>query len=112
MITLKMKIVSSRWGEALESKREAVSQIVRSTAFAIEADAKSRAPVDTGFLRNSIKATIEQGEIVAKVVVGADYGRFVEYGTRRAGAQPFLRPAVEVNKPLYFAALRKVLHSR
>ena len=50
--------------------------------------ARARAPVRTGRLRSSIKAIQE------RVEAQAFYAKFVEYGTRKMKAQPFLRPAV------------------
>lgn len=48
--------------------------------------------VDTGNLKNSIIA-VKRGKGWV-VLVGADYGADLEYGTRKMGARPFLRPAV------------------
>lgn len=50
--------------------------------------ARGKAPVRTGRLRSSIKAIRE------RVEVGAPYGKYVEFGTRRMPARSFLRPAV------------------
>ena len=66
--------------------------LVRATAFVVEGEAKRLAPVDTGFLRSSIRTDIV-GAMAADVVVGASYGIYVELGTSRSGAQPFLAPA-------------------
>lgn len=43
------------------------------------------APVDTGQLRNSIKtkSQVTQEGAEAQVFVGAEYGVYVEFGTRR-----------------------------
>ena len=62
--------------------------------------AKSLAPVRTGKLRDSIVGVVEtraHGEGVEGIVgVKAEkfYARFVELGTRKSPAHPFLRPAV------------------
>lgn len=48
--------------------------------------------VDTGNLKNSIVAVRRGADWV--VQVGADYGADLEYGTRKMGARPFVRPAV------------------
>ena len=81
-------------------------QVLKSAAFQIEAEAKDRAPVDTGNLKNSIKARRVNAKEY-RVDVGAEYGVFVElghltkpfrksYGVQRfVAAQPFLTPAVE-----------------
>jgi len=50
---------------------------------------RNRAPVLTGALRNSI-TTIPTG-----VIVGVDYGAYVEYGTSDTAPQPFVGPAVD-----------------
>lgn len=82
-------------------------QIVTKAAMDIEAQAKTRAPVDTGNLKNSIQA-VRIGIAHWKVVVGAHYGMYVEWGTRFMAAQPFLQPAVNIVRPQFLAALRKV----
>ncbi len=60
--------------------RKRLRQAVLATAARIEGDAKERAPVDTGALRNSIQHQ-ETGELQAEVGVGAEYGAAVEFGT-------------------------------
>lgn len=50
----------------------------------------------TGNLRNSIQATMDTGNgLKWRVNVGAAYGIFLEFGTRKMVARPFLVPAVE-----------------
>lgn len=66
----------------------------RGFAEAVRDNAKRRAPVDTGALRDSIEMHAE-GDRTFVVEVGQFYGAFVEYGTSRAPAQPFLTPAFE-----------------
>lgn len=57
--------------------------------------AQSLAPVDTGFLRDSIHVAPGDGEMSSSVIVEAFYGPFLEFGTRFMSAQPFFFPAVE-----------------
>lgn len=81
--------------------------IVSKAALDIEAQAKTRAPVDTGTLRSSIRA--RRVSLLHWVVeVGADYGVYVEWGTVHMAAQPYFRPAVTAVTPGYLAAMRKV----
>lgn len=79
----------SAYINALPGKAE---RVVAKVAHDIEADAKQRAPVDTGFLRSSIAAKAE-GPARWVVSVGAEYGAFVEFGTHKAAAQPYFVPA-------------------
>ena len=54
---------------------------------------KSRAPVATGELRDSIEA--HYGGREGEVNVGAEHGIYNEYGTYKMPAQPFFHPAIE-----------------
>lgn len=67
-----------------------------------ESYAKQLCPVDTGRLRNSIthQQVDEKTEIIGSNV---QYAPFVELGTRRQRAQPYLRPAAENHGPEYKA---------
>jgi HK97 gp10 family phage protein len=116
-----------------------VGKLVRAAALKIERGAKERAPVDTGFLRNSIYVITEDfsddagsfrrlarlahgipdvfpklpapGHNEALVAVGANYGVFVEYGTSRQGAHPYFTPAVEAERWPFEQALSQLMES-
>ena len=60
----------------------------------VEADG-GPVPVDTGFLKNSIKGDVDRSKAVGEVAVTAEYAAYVEYGTRHMAAQPYLTPAAE-----------------
>lgn len=65
-------------------------------ALLIEGEAKQRCPVRTGMLRNSIASErIPRG---AQVGPHTEYAAYVEYGTYRMSAQPYMRPAVFIQK--------------
>jgi HK97 gp10 family phage protein len=65
------------------------------------ADAQGRCPVSAkgsndnppGFLRDSISGTVTGPSLILKA--GAFYAGYVELGTRRMAARPFLTPAVD-----------------
>lgn len=69
-----------------------MEKLVQKTALRIEAEAKKLCPVDTGRLRASI-ATQRLGPATYGVGTGVEYAPYVEFGTRKMSAQPFLRPA-------------------
>lgn len=57
-----------------------------------EGYAKRLCPVDTGNLRNSITHT--QSENAEYIGTNVEYGPYVEMGTIRTRAQPFIKPAL------------------
>ena len=61
----------------------------------VEGDAKAIVPVDTGTLRRSI--THEASATEGKVGTNVLYARYVEEGTRKMAARPYLKPALQKN---------------
>ena len=66
-------------------------------AVRVSTSAKRLAPVDTGRLRSSITFELgkDGGDIVARVGTNVHYAPYLEFGTRRMTARPFLRPALD-----------------
>lgn len=82
----------------LMARVEAVSRAApKRVADRIATDARSRAPVDTGALRSSIESVSVEAGKSAEVQVGVEYGAYVEYGTYKMAAQPYLSPAFEAH---------------
>ena len=54
---------------------------------------------DTGFLVNNIVLDIDTNGLGANVESRADYSSFLEFGTSKMAARPFMQPALEENKP-------------
>jgi HK97 gp10 family phage protein len=55
--------------------------------------AQDLCPVDTGFLRDSGHLVPESEDV--QIAFDAEYASYVEFGTSRMEAQPFLRPALD-----------------
>ena len=73
-----------------------------------ESYAKQLCPVDTGRLRNSI--THQQIDAKTEVIgTNVKYAPFVELGTKRQKAQPYLRPAAENHAAEYTNILQSEL---
>ena|SRR5579885_853141 len=123
----------NHFNELADAFHTALSQVVRKAAFDVQAAAATAAPVDTGFLRNSIyvetatDSTYGQGassppegasllpeiekpedDLTAYIGVGANYGIYQEMGTRYMPAHPYLAPAVEQVRPNFESALGKI----
>lgn len=74
------------------TKKRASDALYRA-GLSLEEHAKRLCPVDTGTLRASLHTVRIDAETV-EVRDGVKYGKFVEYGTVKMQAQPFLRPAI------------------
>lgn len=89
---------------ALIAAVEANSRMaVKKNADLLRDEAKRRAPVATGELRNSIVSTSVTAGKTAEVHVGAEHGIYNEYGTYKMAPQPFFGPACEAVAPEFFA---------
>ena len=82
--------------KAIKSIDDAISKALEASALVVEGEAKALTPVDTGNLRNSITHEVEKNE--ARVGTNVEYAPFVELGTVKMAAQPYLNPALEMNK--------------
>lgn len=101
------RIVSNDFPRIAQGMEDTAEAIVAKTAMDLEGHAKSRAPWDTGTLRNSIQAA-KIGKAHWRVTVGADYGMYVEWGTVHQAARPFIQPAIQAVTPNFLAAMRQV----
>ncbi len=90
-----------------ERLSDAVGAIVRKAAFDVEANAKAVVPVDTGKLKNSITSEFPL-QTKAIIAPHTDYAIFVEYGTRKQRAQPYMRPAAEKVGPAFIEGCRRL----
>lgn len=107
-VTVNYKITNNRLPEIIAKVPGLVSAVVKKTAFDIQDDAQEIfVPIDTGNLAGSITATIE--EFSAQVQPAAEYAAYVEFGTWKMGAQPYMRPAGDKNAPKFEAAITEIL---
>lgn len=82
--------------------RRKLADALREIGAQVESRAKELVPVDTGELRDSIRAegglwrgAGDSRPAEVEVVATAPHATFIELGTVKAPAQPFLAPAVE-----------------
>lgn len=106
------QFIAAKITPAVHASVVAASQLIVQEAQAI-------CPVDTGALRDSIAATVTDGEttVVGKITAGMSYAGYVEYGTGVRGAaspgagpypydpkwpgqaaQPYMRPALDTTR--------------
>lgn len=83
--------------ELLHGPDGPVAKEILRRSQSVERAAKRLCPVDTGRLRSSIGKRLEQRPDGPTGVIGSnvEYAVYVEFGTSRSPAQPFLRPALD-----------------
>ena len=107
-----MVTVSQKWfGEQAKKAAEVLAgKSALEIGLFVEGQAKELAPVRTGRLRGSIMTAskdfqsdnegekIKPPDTIGEVFVGSavEYAAYMEYGTGKTSAQPFLRPALDI----------------
>lgn len=76
-----------------------------------EGYAKRLCPVDTGRLRNSISHTYDLASHKAYIGTNVEYGPYVELGTRRMKARPYLKPAATEHGDEYREIMKRYMKS-
>lgn len=97
------KVVFDHTAKVKQQMEQKLSQALRRAGFQTEAGAKTRAPVDTGNLKNSYHTEVEDGGMRVEVGTGVEYAPHVEYGhITTAGnfvpPQPHLIPSFDEAK--------------
>lgn len=101
---------TSHAASVLTAEEKAKSQALEMIGGMAESYAKKLCPADTGNLRNSIthQRYDENTEVVGSNV---EYAPYVELGTVRMKARPYLRPAAERHGEEYKAIIKTIMGS-
>ena len=112
-------IIETRGAQALERVLEALSQGLPGACAAgltqgvsaMADGARRLCPVDTGDLKASISARSEAAADGAEgaVTAGAAHAVYVELGTSRMAARPFLLPACQAERGALLAAVARAV---
>lgn len=94
-----LKVLKNKLDNLRAFDKKTLSNEIGRTALEISRLSKQNAPVDTGTLRQSIRA--EKKGKTAEVVAGAKYAPYVEFGT---GSQVDLSDMLELGIPESYAA--------
>ena len=87
--------------EVLKGLSDAVERALTRIGLAAEGYAKKECPVDTGNLRNSITNEVRSSEKAVYIGTNVEYAAYVELGTTRTKAKPYLKPAVTEHSAVY-----------
>lgn len=78
--------------EVIEELETNAQEALQDAAVAVELKAQELCSVKTGNLQESIRNEVEG--TIAQVGTDVEYSYYVEMGTRKQAAQPYLRPAL------------------
>lgn len=93
----------------LDALPEQIEQALTAIGLTAESYAKELCPVDTGRLRNSITHAVESGEKAVYIGTNVEYAAFVELGTSRMKARPYLKPAATEHTAEYKSLAEQAL---
>lgn len=79
--------------EVIDEMKKTMERALEKIGMVGEAYAKEECPVDTGTLRNSISHAVDDNTAI--IGTNVEYAPYVELGTSKMDARPYLRPAVE-----------------
>lgn len=102
-----LRQLSADLGKADVGVTRKAGEVVRKSASDVEAQAKARAAVDTGAMRNSIGVRMA-GPLSAEIGPTVHYAQYVEFGTYKMAAQPFMGPAADAVAPSFIAAMEQL----
>lgn len=91
-----------------------VVKAINAGGLVVEGRAKINVPVDTGFLRSTIATDTQEltkTSAESSVYATAHYAPYVELGTIRTSAHPYLEPALNQNRAEVIEAVTRVFAS-
>lgn len=94
------------WDDRVNRK---IKTAVGKTAIGIQKEARTLCPVDTGSLRSSILTHFFPDGLTAEVSPHMPYADYVELGTVRQKAKPYMSPAAEKELPKFERRLEQIL---
>lgn len=105
---IEIKVIFNHLPTLAGELRKRAGLVIAKTAFDIEGLAKNTVVVDTGNLKNSIRAK-KLSDVLWVVEVGAEYGLYIEYGTVHMPARPYLNPAAHKCFPPFAQAMQYIV---
>jgi hypothetical protein len=103
--SVSVRIVNNRFAEIARGLAPLADEITEETLLRALATAQQIVPIRTGALRASLsirKESAGSGILYSYL----DYAPWVEYGTTKMAAQPYLIPALEAARPWFMAQMR------
>ncbi|MCO4605164.1 HK97-gp10 family putative phage morphogenesis protein [Streptococcus gallolyticus] len=93
------------------ARTDVYKEVVKKSGADLQKKAKEKAVFtkgySTGATKRSIDLQIENGGLSARVTAKTDYSGYLEVGTRKMEAQPFMQPAFNEVQPKFIDDLRR-----
>lgn len=95
--------------EILDALDEQIEAALTAVGMQAETYVKQLAPVATGRLRNSITNEVDVSDKSVTIGSAVEYAPFVEQGTSKRRAKPYLRPAIIDHRADYESIMKNIL---
>ena len=89
----KVDIVNDRTEEVKRELSQKIANALEDIGKVAESNAKLVVPVNEGILKNSISHEVDS--LTVYIGTNVEYARYVEFGTSRMVARPYLGPAIK-----------------
>ena len=110
--TIELEDLDELTDEQSQALEEEVHAIVENTGDNMVTYAQGIVPVRTGNLMASIFAEVDEDNLAVTLGAAADYASFIEYGTVKMRAQPFLEPAAAIGQEEMNARIEEAIVQR
>jgi len=110
--TIELEDLDELPDEQSQALEEEVHEIVETAGDNMVSYAQGIVPVRTGNLMASIFSDVDEDDLSVTLGATADYASFIEYGTVKMRAQPFLQPAVDIGEEEMNARIEEAIVQR
>ena len=110
--TIELEDLDELSDEQSQALEEEVHTIVENAGDNMVTYAQGIVPVRTGNLMASIFADVDEENLSVTLGATADYASFIEYGTVKMRAQPFLQPAADLGEEEMNARIEEAIIER
>ena len=107
--SVRVRIEDSKLRALTDDVLPRLRAVVSIAAHNIERRGKEKVPVDTGATKDSIQPEFGSQGLSARIGPSTTYAPFLEFGTHRMAARPFMVPALELERGPFIEAIKKVV---
>lgn len=104
-----IRVLFNRMPDVIRKAPQRAKEAVKKATFDVEAQAKTRVRVDTGNLKNSLRSDFVSDGYTGIVGTNVEYAAYVEFGTVRMSARPYLTPAADAVRPSFIKAMESLV---